>query len=644
MGATQHGERTGVASELDRSLPPPPVPVVEPIAVRTVVDDPEWRFLEAPAAGGSRAVPGAGAGGGGGAVGAVGPVGPVGPGGGVGGVGSVGGGGALGAVDCLDALRLRLDFHRLTLLRDYDDLVCLPTLVGVERFWYQVETVKKVLRDFRGRVLLADEVGLGKTIEAAMALKEFILRGLARSVLVLTPPGLVAQWKEELGSKFGLEFVTTDDVDPAADPSFWDGDRLIASMSLARSKAHAERVAAREYDLVIVDEAHRLKNRGTLAWKLVNSLKKKYVFLLSATPVENDLIELYNLITLLKPGALKTEADFRRAYTKRGDPREAKNPEALRELLRTVMIRNTRSLVDVKLPKRFAVTLLVDLPPAEREIYDGVTALVRARSQSPEGKRGSRLLLSTLLREAGSSPRALRGTLVSDPAPEALWLLERIDGLGETAKAQQLVRLLAEKPGEKVIVFTQFRKSLDELSAVLARHGVGFTVYHGGLPHGEKEGAIRRFRDEVPVLLATESGGEGHNLQFANVIVNYDLPWNPMKIEQRIGRLHRIGQTRDVFVFNLAGKETLEHRLLDVLHRKINLFELVVGEVDMILGNLEEEKDFDDVVFDLWRGAASHGEAEALFEELGEKLVRAKETYRASQKLDEALFSEDFEA
>ncbi len=576
-----------------------PIAPIAPIPVKTVLVDPEWSFLAGPPA---------------------------------------------SSTNALRFLRLRLDFHRLTLLGDYDELVCLSTLHGVEKYWYQIETVKKVLRDFRGRVLLADEVGLGKTIEAAMALKEFLLRGLARTVLILTPPGLVSQWKEELETKFDLTFRTTDEAGFAEGPGFWESERVIASINLAKSKAHAEQVTKRDYDLVIVDEAHRLKNRETLAWKLVNSLKKRYVFFLSATPVENDLIELYNLITLLQPGTLKTEAEFRKQYTKRGNPREAANPEALRELLRSVMIRNTRSLVDVKLPKRFAVTLLVEPSPLEREIYDGVTNLVRERSRMEDGRSRSRLLLSTLVREAGSSGSALRETLAADPTPEARHLVECIDRLFETEKSRRLVRLLGEKRGEKVLVFSQFKRTLEELAAVLSRNGILAASYHGSLASEEKQRAIRRFREEASVLLSTESGGEGHNLQFASTIVNFDLPWNPMKIEQRIGRLHRIGQTRDVFIFNLASRGTLEERLLAILDQKINLFELVVGEVDMILGHLDEEKDFDDVIFDLWRAAASHEEAETLFNDLGEKLVRARSRYRESLRIDEALFGKEFEA
>ena len=542
----------------------------------------------------------------------------------------------------LDFYRLRLDFHRLTLLRDYDELICLSSLNGVEKFWYQIETVKKVLRDFGGRVLLADEVGLGKTIEAAMSMKEFMLRGLARKVLILTPPALVSQWKEELSSKFGLTFATTDDVDPARLPAFWEGDLLLASLNVAKSGAHFDNVTAREYDLVVVDEAHHLKNRETLNWKLVASLKSKYLFLLSATPVQNNLIELFNIVTLLKPGTLKTEAAFRDEYVKRGKPHEPSHPEKLRELLRGVMVRNTRSLVDLKLPRRFAATLAIDSSPLELEIYDAVSALVRdagADTDLPTNKT----LFTTLLREAGSSPFALEETLSGHSSPKVERLLELVRSVRDTEKGLRLLRLLAENPREKVIVFSQFRKTLEYLARLLERYEIPSVVYHGSLARGEKEQAVLDFRHRATVMLATESGGEGHNLQFAHTLVNYDLPWNPMRIEQRIGRLHRVGQTRDVFIFNLCSKDTLEHYLLEVLEKKINLFELVIGEIDMILGNLDEEREFGDIVFDLWKAARDQEDARAQFEKLGDDLVAARDRYRDSNRLDDALFREEFE-
>jgi len=162
--------------------------------------------------------------------------------------------------------------------------------------------------------LLADEVGLGKTIEAGMVLKEYLLRGMPESVLVLAPASLVGQWREELETKFDISCATTHDALLRSDPDqFWSQKRLIASLALARRSGYAERLLARSFDLVIVDEAHHLRDRTSQSYKLVDALNKRFLLLLSATPVQNDLTELYNVLTLLKPGIFKTFKEFRAA-------------------------------------------------------------------------------------------------------------------------------------------------------------------------------------------------------------------------------------------------------------------------------------------------------------------------------------------
>ena len=250
------------------------------------------------------------------------------------------------------AFRQRERFARLGLVQGFDELLCLPHLVGVEPHWHQIETVRKVLKQFRGRVLLADEVGLGKTIEAGMVLKEYALRGMAERVLVLTPASLVGQWQEELERKFGLAFATTYDSLLREDAArFWDQPRIIASIATARRREHMEALATRQLDLVVVDEAHHLRDRTSAGWKLVDALNKRFLLLLTATPVQNDLIELYNLLTLLKPGIFKTLKEFRAAYMTPGKPRQPANPDSLRQLMRDAMVRNTRAAVALKLPQ-----------------------------------------------------------------------------------------------------------------------------------------------------------------------------------------------------------------------------------------------------------------------------------------------------
>jgi len=542
----------------------------------------------------------------------------------------------------LKECQLRIEYAHLDVQRGFDDLLCLNEIKGVERYWYQLETAKKVLKYFHGRVLLCDEVGLGKTIEAGILMKEYLLRGMVKDILILTPAPLVSQWQEEMAQKFDIAFTTTEDPLFSTDPDrFWQGSFIIASIHTAKSSKNFARVAGNFYDLVVVDEAHHLKNRNTLNWKLVNEIKKRFIFLLSATPVQNHLIELFNLITLLKPGQFKTERLFKQAYIQRGDSKKPANKEQLRELLRDVMIRNTRSAIDLKLPRRFATTARLEPSAAERELYNGITDFARAHSGSLPGP-----LLQLLLREAGSSPSALRATLLRLRAerPESVeHLLNLAESVRETAREKALLEILCKNREEKKVVFTQYLKTLDSVASLLESRGFPFAVFRGGLPAREKDEAIRRFREDLPILLSTESGGEGRNLQFCNTLLNFDLPWNPMRIEQRIGRLHRIGQTKDVFIFNLSVRETLEDHILHILENKINMFEMVIGEIEPLLGYLGEEREFEDIVMEIWVRSRNHEEARSHFEVFGQDLVKAKSDYLKSKELDREVFGEDYE-
>jgi SNF2 family DNA or RNA helicase len=544
--------------------------------------------------------------------------------------------------------RLRERFAHLSLAQGFDELLCLPHLRGIETFWYQVETVRKVLKQFRGRVLLADEVGLGKTIEAGMVLKEYLLRGMVESVLVLVPASLVGQWREELDTKFDISCVTTHDALLRDDPDrFWNQKRLIASMALARRSEHAERLLSRSFDLVIVDEAHHLRDRTSLGYKLVDRLNKRFLLLLSATPVQNDLTELYNLLTLLKPGIFKTLKEFRAAHVTAGKPRQPANPERLRALMRDAMVRNTRAVVALALPRRHAVTIRVDGAPGEHDAYQDLTAAARRLAASGSPGR-HRLALHHLLAAAGSSPAAAIAAVTRFAARhphEQDWqaLAQRWAALGRGGKEAALIDLLRRNPDEKKLVFVHYRETLDHLADLLAREEIAFARFDGSLSGPDKDAAIARFQHQVPVLLCTQSGGEGRNIQFCNTLINFDLPWNPMAIEQRIGRIDRIGQEREVFVFNLVTRGTLEEQVLLLLEEKISMFELVVGEVGAILGGLEEDQDFAELVLGAWLATTESMRAEA-FDALGRRLDEARRQHEGAKTLDDTLFGEDFEA
>jgi SNF2 family DNA or RNA helicase len=379
----------------------------------------------------------------------------------------------------------------------------------------------------------------------------------------------------------------------------------------------------------------------------VDSLQKRFLLLLSATPIQNDLVELYNVLTLLKPGIFKTEKEFRSLYMVPGKPRVPANGNRLRDLMRDAMIRNTRSLVDVKLPPRHAATIRVDSSPDEQESYRALDALARELHASAQGVH-HRLALHHLLEAAGSCPfsaaQAIR-RLMEHTAAAPAWhaLHDRYAALPAGTKVQALLELLRRNPEEKKIVFVRLHDTLALLDQTLRRQGLPFARFDGQMSGPHKDAAIAAFRDELPVLLSTESGGEGRNLQFCNTLVNFDLPWNPQTIEQRIGRIHRIGQTRDVFIFNLVARDTVEEKVLRILDEKINMFELVVGEIQSILGELADEQDFASLVFAAW-AESTQAQRDQAFESLGQKLTEAKEGYEAVKALDDDLFGEEFEA
>jgi superfamily II DNA or RNA helicase len=543
---------------------------------------------------------------------------------------------------------LALSAYKLSFRASYDQLICLPTTNNVQSMWYQEESARKIMKTFRGRAILADEVGLGKTIEACLVLKEYILRGLVRSALVLTPSSLVNQWQEELQEKFGLCFVTSNDPVFREDPDrFWKEPFLLVSIHSAKGKRHFDAATARAYDMVIVDEAHHLKNRSTLNWKLVNAIQKTFLLLVTATPVQNKLEELYNLVTLLKPGHLKTLKAFKDEFVARGNPTDPKNREKLRHLLKEVMIRNTRSVTQLHIPPRFASTIRIDPSPDEETFYQEISRFVTEQAAQVSSTL-SKMALRRLLEAAGSSHFASLKMLekislqgLDGTSKQAKDLLEMGRSIRIGGKIRRVIELLQASPEQK-IVFVNYLATLEYFHQILEEHKMPHVVYRGGMTTAQKQQSIRTFQEGCPILLSTDTGGEGHNLQFCHVMINCDLPWNPMQIEQRIGRIHRIGQKNEVQIYNFCSAGSLEDYMLEILDRKINMFELVVGEIDMILGRLKGEREFSDLVYELWVKHPDETERQKAFNALGSRLKRARTSHEKSKELDEKLFQEDF--
>ncbi|MDN5918851.1 MAG: DEAD/DEAH box helicase [Pseudonocardia sp.] len=516
------------------------------------------------------------------------------------------------------------------------DTVLSRSRLAFTPFDYQLATMQTVLRRMRGRAILADEVGLGKTIEAGLVLSELRMRGLADRALVITPAGLVGQWREELERKFVLPTTVAARGGWESGP---DRPVVLASLASARRDPLKSAITDEQWDVVVVDEAHRMRTPSSASGRLARALRTRHLLLLTATPVENRLQDLYELVNLVAPGLLGTAAAFRRTHGSANTALDSlRNATELRARTREIMVRHRRGEVAVMLPQRLAETVLVTPCAAERSLYAEITS--RVRDQARDASPSQRLTLRSLVRLAGSGPAAVAPTL-----DKVGWhdLAERARAVGRTRKTDELLTRLRShvERGEKVLVFTASRHTLDALAAEVAEAGIPAACYHGSLSRRDKDAAVATFRDEVPVLLSTESAGEGRNLQFCHVMVNVDLPWNPMQIEQRLGRLHRVGQEHDVLLANLVSRGTIEERILHVLESKINLFELVVGELDMILGRVTDDYDFETSVFSAFVDATDDDAFASSLESIGDDMARARGEYLHNRNAVDQLVGED---
>jgi superfamily II DNA or RNA helicase len=523
-----------------------------------------------------------------------------------------------------------------------DDLICLPHC-RIQRLEYQLRTALRVLGPLRGRALLSDEVGLGKTIEAGLVIKELLTRGLVKRFLVLTVPSLVDQWEEELEDKFGLRTVTTNHaVARNAPQELWqENSAIVASLHTVKQPAQLELARQVHWDVLVVDEAHYLRNRDSQAWQAVNTLPRQFLLLLTATPVQNSLEELYNLVTLLQPGQLPTPREFRARFLDPKRPRQPRQPEELRRLLGQVMIRNTRSNAGLNLPPRRAETVRFDPGEAEQTFWQEWERELRAqlgRLNASQASLWGRLLLQT----AGSSPAAWRAALNKFPDTNAARSWQEQSPLETSWRRKcELIPSLTRAVGG-VVIFTQFLETQAALAEHLRGAQVETHVINGATPAPERQPITESFHKRGGALLLTHSGTEGRNLQFCHQLVNFDLPWNPMEIEQRIGRLHRLGQQHPVCIYNFVQAGTLQEHLLEVLQEKLNLFELVVGETGLVLGERFSSDEFAEEVFRRWQ--ESEGQVAQAMARFGDELAAARDAYAEVKQLDDTLFSKDYES
>ncbi|MBU2573536.1 MAG: DEAD/DEAH box helicase family protein [Elusimicrobia bacterium] len=575
---------------------------------------------------------------------------------------------------------------------------------------HQVFVAHRVVIEEPHRFLLADEVGLGKTIEAGMIIKELKARKKIQRILCIVPKNLVNQWVLEMREKFNETFTPLRrevmqqlrEEHPGANP--WETrDSFICSHQFIISDDERQELALdAPWDLVIVDEAHHVRRtedlhgdiRTTHLYQFLAKLapKCKHLLLLTATPLQLSRVELYSLVDLLDEALFYDEADFDAhceslaglnmlaekandfgALTKQEQDRlvdqthelitrehlwKGTKDELRKLLLETgndrrqfmeilsgahrlseVMIRNKRRWVK-GFPQRRVKIVQVTLSAEEKAAYDYVSEYVRTGYRS-SGMHGgnARFLAVTFKRLLTSSSYALKrsfekrlerikqqpppatasgedgiedGTPIADALTDEFGRtflksvqaevneLKKMIAMLNVIKSDTKVRfllkelraLLKKNPREKILIFTQFIETLEYVKGVLEGDGVSVVPFHGKMSEDAKEKSVASFRDAAGanVMISTESGGEGRNLQVARVMFNYDLPWNPMRIEQRIGRIDRIGQkASEILIFNLSIKGTIEERILDVLQHRVRIFEDTVGGLEPLLGELERE-------------------------------------------------------
>jgi len=528
------------------------------------------------------------------------------------------------------------------------DLTIQRSLEGtIQILDHQIMAAKLVKNNLNGKVLLADEVGLGKTIEAGILLKEYFVTGMIKNALILTPPSLRTQWQQELKGKFGLDFIINRD-----DSRFRDFDKhnmLISSMPSAVIPKNAEKLNGIEWDLVIVDEAHRLKNASTRAHKFVKELPKKFIFLLSATPIQNNIQELYNMIEIIRPGILGSWNNFASTFTLDKKAREI-NPSRryeLQDLLKQVVIRTTRNEVRnyLQFTDRIPKTHLLDSTELETELYSKSTEFVRSLwVKEMEGKHFI-LPLMTLQRQISSSSAATSAAIHKKIGqfPESKLELEEILDLADKIKTDSKMKCLQEiiekNPEEKHLIFTEFKDTQDYIFDALEDNGIQTAKFNGSLSTSERDAAVSNFKRDIQVLVSTEAGGEGQNFQFCSNVVNYDLPWNPMRVEQRVGRVHRIGQEEDVHIHNLAMVGTIEEYILKLLFDKINLFKMTIGDLDLLFEDDGLSK-MPSEIFESYMSATTKKDLKNKFSALGEKWSHKKDEINETiMQFDDEVFA-----
>jgi SNF2 family DNA or RNA helicase len=509
-----------------------------------------------------------------------------------------------------------------------------PPKINVTLYPFQRKAVEFILKN-NGRACLFDEMGLGKTITATTALLELIKQKKASRAIIVTPNAVVEQWHGELVEKFNLEPTLVSSRRTLNERMELYNDPLIV-MNYELLRTDLELILEKNFDTLILDEVTRVKNWDTQTSEAAKKLIVRNVIALTGTPLENHLGELYNIVNIVQPGFFgRYNEDFLARFTLKlsgqgwQGSRPIVNPETLPELrreVRLVSIRRTKAQVLKQLPALTTQYVYTEPARNQKMIYDilqeslGETVLEEyaysaSGHEGPNPFTANRLRFYTLLREACADISMIAGylrrkhrenTADAQALRESSIFRRLIRVLAnlepENAKLVELKELVNEltEQGHKIVVFSQFVPVVNLIQEELSSLGIPTLVYHGQLSGDDRTMHLRQFTEqsEYRVLASTDAGQFGLNLQAADVVVNYDLPWNPARLQQRIARLHRIGQANKVLAVNFVVKGTVEEHVRDVLERKRKLFrDVTVSEIaeseDLSLDELREVFGFD---------------------------------------------------
>lgn len=477
----------------------------------------------------------------------------------------------------------RRSAERLHLRREYERKVqsgewpAHETLVPL--FPYQREGMLHLA--FQERALLADEMGLGKTIQAIAACALLHRLGLVRKVLVVTPASLKTEWEEQIRRFTPLDLQLVFGARHRRLVAY-AGNVFFTIVNYEQMISDALQVNSQlKPDVVILDEAQRIKNWNTKTAQAVKRLQSRYAFVLSGTPIENRIDELHSIMGFLNPAVLGPLFRFNREYYElddRGRPSGYRNLGRLHECIRPYLVRRRKADVETELPDRTDRNFFLPLTPAQRSVYtDHFTAMARlvtiARRRPLSEQEQQKLL-----RELAMMRMTCDTNYILDPEDQSSSKLPEL--------AKILDELLAD-PDTKVLIFSEWTRMLELIESICRRLKVDYALHTGLVPQQKRRAEIRRFK-ETPacrVFLSSDSGSTGLNLQNASVVINCDLPWNPARMEQRIARAWRKNQLRPVTVINLVAEETIEHQMLQTLASKRALADGVLdlaGDLDSI--------------------------------------------------------------